>query len=198
MNTSGMLLLSRMPARQHWRGALLPLAAVSCGWRSSPSSTWTSWMPLAPSSVWVRVCSCCGVAGFGGGKVTLQQLVVHFGGRVPWFSPLGFSPHNTRCEQKLLGDPDHQGVVDAPLLALLLAFACVSATATMLSQRIPGFVNDKDKTFPRQLFAFCVDGVASELQCPLRSPGTHSCSVHCAAALGAHSCSAACSATATA
>jgi hypothetical protein len=34
--------------------------------------------------------------------------------------------------------------------------------ATMLSQRIPGFVNDKDKTFPRQLFAFCVDGVASK------------------------------------
>jgi hypothetical protein len=37
--------------------------------------------------------------------------------------------------------------------------------ATMLSQRIPGFVNDKDKTFPRQLFAFCVDGVASECVC---------------------------------
>lgn len=42
-------------------------------------------------------------------------------------------------------------------LPLLFLFA-----ATMLSQRIPGFVNDKDKTFPRQLFAFCVDGVASK------------------------------------
>lgn len=65
-----------------------------------------------------------------------------------------------------------------PCLHCCLLFVCVSA-ATMLSQRIPGFVNDKDKTFPRQLFAFCVDGIASELRCPLRSPGTHSCSAAC-------------------
>eukprot|EP00879_Flechtneria_rotunda_P021106 GHRR01022235.1.p1 GENE.GHRR01022235.1~~GHRR01022235.1.p1 ORF type:complete len:199 (+),score=36.61 GHRR01022235.1:292-888(+) len=32
--------------------------------------------------------------------------------------------------------------------------------ASMLNHRMPGFVNDKDKSFPRQLFAFCVDGVA--------------------------------------
>lgn len=63
--------------------------------------------------------------------------------------------------QKLLGTPHHQGI-DTPLLCCLTFFVCVSA-ATMLSQRIPGFVNDKDKTFPRQLFAFCVDGIASEL-----------------------------------
>jgi hypothetical protein len=55
----------------------------------------------------------------------------------------------------------HEMVVSAdehvrPCAVLLLP------AATMLSQRIPGFVNDKDKTFPRQLFAFCVDGIASE------------------------------------
>jgi AGZA family xanthine/uracil permease-like MFS transporter len=45
-------------------------------------------------------------------------------------------------------------------LDFLDATGTLFSMATMLSQRIPGFVNDKDKTFPRQLFAFCVDGIA--------------------------------------
>lgn len=32
--------------------------------------------------------------------------------------------------------------------------------ASMLNHRIPGFVNEKTKAFPRQLFAFTVDGIA--------------------------------------
>jgi hypothetical protein len=32
----------------------------------------------------------------------------------------------------------------------------------MINSRLPGFVNDRDKSFPKQLFAYCVDGIASE------------------------------------
>eukprot|EP00775_Hariotina_reticulata_P005975 gene5975-6214_t len=45
-------------------------------------------------------------------------------------------------------------------LDFLDATGTLFSMATMLNQRMPGFVNDKDKSFPRQLQAFCVDGVA--------------------------------------
>jgi AGZA family xanthine/uracil permease-like MFS transporter len=45
-------------------------------------------------------------------------------------------------------------------LDFLDATGTLFSMASMLNQRIPGFVNDKDNSFPRQLFAFCVDGVA--------------------------------------
>lgn len=51
-----------------------------------------------------------------------------------------------------------------------LAVHAVSSGGGMLTTVSPrviacvpaGFVNERDKSFPRQLFAFCVDGVASE------------------------------------
>ncbi|KIY95064.1 putative MFS transporter, AGZA family, xanthine/uracil permease, partial [Monoraphidium neglectum] len=45
-------------------------------------------------------------------------------------------------------------------LDFLDATGTLFSMATMLNQRIPGFVNQKTKTFPRQVFAFCVDGIA--------------------------------------
>lgn len=32
----------------------------------------------------------------------------------------------------------------------------------MINTRVPGFVNQRDKSFPKQLWAYLVDGIASE------------------------------------
>ncbi|WIA36283.1 hypothetical protein OEZ86_007609 [Tetradesmus obliquus] len=45
-------------------------------------------------------------------------------------------------------------------LDFLDATGTLFSMASMLNHRIPGFVDEKTKAFPRQLFAFCVDGIA--------------------------------------
>eukprot|EP00882_Tetradesmus_deserticola_P014537 GHRQ01015460.1.p1 GENE.GHRQ01015460.1~~GHRQ01015460.1.p1 ORF type:complete len:355 (+),score=124.76 GHRQ01015460.1:692-1756(+) len=45
-------------------------------------------------------------------------------------------------------------------LDFLDATGTLFSMASMLNHRIPGFVDEKTNAFPRQLFAFCVDGIA--------------------------------------
>lgn len=59
------------------------------------------------------------------------------------------------------GNPDlWVALITFLYLDFLDATGTLFSMATMLGHRIPGFVDDKTKAFPRQLFAFCVDGVA--------------------------------------
>ncbi|WIA33567.1 hypothetical protein OEZ86_006691 [Tetradesmus obliquus] len=45
-------------------------------------------------------------------------------------------------------------------LDFLDATGTLFSMASLLNHRIPGFINERDNSFPRQLFAFCIDGIA--------------------------------------